>query len=514
MFQLNSYSYKEHIGYTSRRLLRTLPLTWLNVRAAFKAKKPLVFTSRVKRLIFTEVLLLATVLIIFNLFTPINLYVVVGLIICIALAFCIASPFVFLANFLNAPLEAAVRHYYIRDAKKILRTHPDLIVVGITGSYGKTSTKNYVAKLLSAKYNVLMTPASYNTPMGICMTIRTELRGFHDVFVVEMGAKKRGEIAEICRIIQPDIGILTSIGPAHLETFGSLENTVKTKYELVRSLEYSPKELKLALINGDSELLSNNLKQHLPSNVSALTFGRSPGVDVRAHALEVDANGTVFAIGGGLSVTIPPINSASEAGPDYAGDTVSSNNDGDGTEESSMTFKTPLVGAHNLSNLSAAIALARHLGIHDQDIAQKLQRLSAPEHRLELKKKSDSLVILDDAYNSNPSGAKAALDVLELMQGVKIVVTPGMVELGSAHVEANFNFGREIAKVADFVCLVGPRQTKPIQDGLASSGYDPSKLFIAKNVEEGINKALEFPIENDQTRFVLLENDLPDNYKE
>lgn len=510
MFQLNSYSYKQHLVFVGRRFLRSVPLGWLNVRATFRAKKPLVFTSRVKRLIFTDLLLLGVLLALFNLLVSPELITITGIIICLLLAFLVQSPFIFLANSLNAPAEAAVRQYYIRDAKRILKQHPNLIIIGITGSYGKTSTKNYVAKLLSARYNVLMTPQSYNTPMGICMTIRTELRGYHDVFVVEMGAKKRGEIAEICRITQPDIGILTSIGPAHLETFGSLENTVKTKFELIRALSSSSKALRFAFINGDNDLLTSSLPEHLPDGVPAATFGTHSRNQIQAIPLQVDADGSTFEL---LSRNkFRTTDGAREVPVEVAGEAVTPSQ---GSAQSNpYSYKMPLVGAHNVVNVSVAIAVAQHLGVGEHLIASKLQRLSAPEHRLELKKKSRDLVILDDAYNSNPAGAKAALDVLEMMPGLKLVVTPGMVELGSAHIEANYNFGREIAKVADFVCLVGVKQTEPIQQGLQESNFDATRLAVVKTVEEGIAKALNIPAQPGETRFLLLENDLPDNYKE
>jgi len=151
--------------------------------------------------------------------------------------FILLTPlFVILVNLLNSPLERAISNWYISDAKRILREMPHLIVIGITGSYGKTSTKYFLAKLLSYKYNTLMTPGSFNTPMGVVKTVREQLRPIHDVFVCEMGAKHVGDIKELCDLVNPRYGILTAIGPQHLDTQGTMENIEKTKFELPYAL--------------------------------------------------------------------------------------------------------------------------------------------------------------------------------------------------------------------------------------------------------------------------------------
>ena len=191
-----------------------------------KAKKPLVFTTRVKRLALTCILVFAA-LCAGSYFLEIY--------IC-QLALIIPSYIVLFSNLLNRPLENAVRRKYINEAKKKIADLPNLTVIGITGSYGKTGTKYILEKLLSEKYNVLMTPASYNTTMGVVKVVREQLTAAHDIFICEMGARSCGEIKEICDIVKPKYGIITSIGPCHLETFGSIENIIKTKFELCDAL--------------------------------------------------------------------------------------------------------------------------------------------------------------------------------------------------------------------------------------------------------------------------------------
>ena len=129
-----------------------------------------------------------------------------------------------------------ISHGYVKDARRILESMPGLTVIGITGSYGKTSTKNFLHSLLSVKYNVLMTPESYNTTMGVVRTVRERLRPTHQVFIVEMGAKNPGDIREICDLVRPKYGMITSIGEQHLETFKTLDNIIKTKFELADAI--------------------------------------------------------------------------------------------------------------------------------------------------------------------------------------------------------------------------------------------------------------------------------------
>ena len=189
-----------------------------------KAKIPLKFTNRVIRMFITQAILITIICIISN-----N-YITFGVLNIIAFGLCI------IANIINYPIEYGIRKHYINDAKKILKNMPNLIVIGVTGSYGKTSVKNFLVKTLSAKYEVLTTPKNYNTTMGVVKTIREELKPIHQIFVCEMGATKIGDIKEICDIVNPKFGVITSIGPQHLESFKTIEDIIKTKFELYDSV--------------------------------------------------------------------------------------------------------------------------------------------------------------------------------------------------------------------------------------------------------------------------------------
>ena len=429
-----------------------------------KAKKPLVYTNRVKRLLITCALVLiilccAIVLLVddMNGAQPLLLMLVL-----------ILAPFILLlCNLINKPIELSINKYYINDAKRMLKEHTSLTVIGVTGSYGKTSVKYILGTLLEAKFNVLITPESFNTPLGVTKTIRSSLRATHDIFVCEMGAKNVGDIKEICEIVYPQHGIITSVGPQHLESFKSLENVKKTKFELADAL---PAYGKLFL-NGEDE----NIKSHSHPH-GAITYGLNPSCDYYADEITVTSAGTSFVVKHG---------------------------------DEAVPFTVALIGAHNVINLVGAIAICCEMGIDLKKLPPYARKIKAVEHRLQLTKRGKTTVV-DDAYNSNPSGAKAALDAISLFQGKKIVVTPGMIELGSVQYEENRKFGMNIAKVCDFAVLVGQKQAEPIKQGLLDAGFPEDCIYVADELTDGANKA--FSLFPDEEKVVLFENDLPDNY--
>jgi UDP-N-acetylmuramoyl-tripeptide--D-alanyl-D-alanine ligase len=368
------------------------------------------------------------------------------------------------------PIEKGINRWYINDAKKILKGMGKLVVIGITGSYGKTSTKYFLNKVLSSKYNVLMTPESYNTPMGVVKTIRTQLKSFHEIFICEMGAKYTGEIMEICDIVNPKYGIITSIGPQHLETFKFIENIIKTKFELAAVLPDDG----VIFLNYGNEYIRNAVlnKKKVSYAVSSL------GCDYEAKNIHVSNAGSAF------DVTLAC-----------------------GRE---CHFETKLIGIHNVENITGSIAVADYLGLDPGDIIMNVRRLESVPHRLQLLNRR-GMTIIDDAFNSNISGAKTALDVLNTFDGFKILVTPGMIELGSLQDTYNREFGMKAAGICDYVILVGAKQTGSILEGLRYGNYPGEKAFVAETIEEAFKK-LEVINSRGLQKIVLLENDLPDNY--
>ncbi|MCR5157096.1 MAG: UDP-N-acetylmuramoyl-tripeptide--D-alanyl-D-alanine ligase [Butyrivibrio sp.] len=444
------------------------------------AKKKFVVTNRVKRLFITYCLIALLLMGFTYAALPVNNG---RLIIRCIWGFQIGfMPIVVvIAGLINLPIEKRINKYYVDDAKKMLRDHGRLRVIGVTGSYGKTSVKYYLTTLLSEGFRVLMTPESYNTPMGIVRTIREHLQPTHEIFVCEMGARHLHDIKEITDIVHPDDGILTSIGYQHLETFHSLENIISTKYELLDAVDEKMKqggvadaEKHLKFVNGDNEIIRNNMKYS-----DAITYGLSEGCDFRASDIKVTSAGTTF------TVTAPS---------------------GEKTE-----FNTKLVGAHNVENIVGAIAVANSFGIPMGKLKAGVRRIQSVPHRLELVKHG-RVTILDDAYNSNPNGAQVAVETLGLFEDkVKILVTPGMVELGEKEDEYNTIFGSQAAKVCDYIILVGEKNSESIKKGALDAGFDPERLFVKHTLQEATQ--LMYELDAGREKVILLENDLPDNYK-
>ncbi|MCL1880891.1 MAG: UDP-N-acetylmuramoyl-tripeptide--D-alanyl-D-alanine ligase [Oscillospiraceae bacterium] len=468
MFQLNSYKADIHLKWLRRNLFRVYFGGVKN--SGKKAKKPLVYTHRVIRMCVTMAIIYAALVFVIVCFSDFrNL---AGLV--------IMSPlFPIIVNAINSPFEKANNNRYIKEAKRIIDSMPNLITIGITGSYGKTSTKYYLHKLLSAKYETLMTPESYNTTLGVVKTIRNELKPTHEYFVCEMGMMWAGDIAELCKIAKPKHTMITSIGPQHLETMKTQENIIEEKFSITDCV--SGKDGGMLFLNFDNGFISERAKK-LDSDKAIIRYGVEPDTEAeyKATNISVTEDGTMFTII---------------------------------AKGENREFITPLIGKHNVQNIIGAIAIAHSMGISLEELALPVKRLECAPHRLELIKK-DGLTIIDDTFNSNPVGAKAALETLKLLGGetaLKILITPGMVELREKTYELNRQFGVDAADCCDYVVLIGEKQAIPILEGLLEAGFDKTKIKVYNDVNDGMKYATELD-SGDKKKVILLENDLPDNY--
>ncbi len=447
----------------------SLAVSLLRIRRAFKLQnssiKKLVFTARVKRLIFTESALLGVLCILFA-FLP-------GWLSLIPLALIFASPaLVLAAYYINAYPEKVITEYYIRDAKKILASSPRLKVIGITGSYGKTGTKFILQKLLSKKYNVVVTPGSFNTPMGVVRTVRENLRNDTEIFICEMGAKNVGDIKEICDIAHPDTALITSVGPQHLETFKTVDNVFKTKFELSDAVN---ERGGVCFVNIDSAPIAE--RKELIGGKTVF-FGTSDSAHCKAENISYSRYGSRFTVSLPTGVRIE--------------------------------LETSLLGRHNVCNITGAVALAVYMGVEAEDIKLAVSRLSATEHRLELKNWVSGSIMIDDAYNANPEGCIEAVNVLNSFAGMKkIIITPGLVELGSREHEFNYNLGKAAAKICDKIILVGEKRAEPMKKAAEDAGYNMENVFVVNRFDDAVT--LLAPT-LDANTVVLIENDLPDNY--
>lgn len=377
---------------------------------------------------------------------------------------------VLFVNWCLAPFEKWNYNRYIMQAKRKLKKYPELIKIGITGSFGKTSTKFILSTILSEKYSVCASPLSYNTPMGITKAIIQYLDFSHQVLIAEMGARYEGDIKELCELVQPQYGILTSVGEQHLQSFGNLEKIIQTKYELVESLP----ENGVIVFNGQNDICQKLYKQ--TNNVSKIICGFDDKFDVYADSIQTNKNGTHFAL--------------------HIGD-------------EKIVCSTMLLGEHNIENILCASALASKLGMTIDEIRNGISKLQPVEHRLQLINLQNGSTILDDSYNGSIDGAKRALQVLQMFDGEKVVVTPGLVELGAKEKQANIDFGEQIAEVADKVIIVNLSNAEYLKQGLENKSFEPSNIYQTDTLENA--KVLLNKIAPNQS-VILFYNDLPDNY--
>lgn len=381
---------------------------------------------------------------------------------------------VMLADLFMMPIEKLINKRYYNDAKRIIGSMHDLQVVGITGSFGKTSTKHYLYAILSEKYDTLMTPGSYNTTMGVIRTIRESMKPYNEVFICEMGAKQKGDIKEICDLVHPDCGIITAVGPMHLETFKSIENVCATKFELADSIP----DTGFVLINNDFEAAAKRPVENTQSIRYAVT--NTAGADYIAKDITYDANGTSFTI--------------------------------EGPNGFQLSLYSHLIGECNISNLLAASVMALKLGVEPEVIKTAVARIEQVEHRLSVKRTPGGVTIIDDAFNSNPEGSRMALEALgNFSSGRRIVVTPGMIELGDKQEELNAVLGEHIGKNADVAIIVGNYNRDAIIEGIRRiEGFEEDRIIIADTFNDAQKELGKILKAGD---IVLYENDLPDTFK-
>ncbi|MGH2754576.1 MAG: UDP-N-acetylmuramoyl-tripeptide--D-alanyl-D-alanine ligase [Actinomycetota bacterium] len=472
VFQLESYKRHWFRRWCAENTRRALFL-----RRTSDAKKPLVMTGRAWRMVVT-----ATILSLLAILVPSAAahllggapYDLITAAVTMAAVFWFAPQILVAADVLMTPVQNAVNGRFLKAATGKLRDFAPT-VVGVTGSFGKTSTKVAVARLLGAPAEVLATPGSFNTPLGVSRTINEDLERGHRWFVVEMGARQEGDVAEICAFVDPTIGVLTSIGPAHLESFGSLEAVRRAKYELIHSLPSSG----TAVMNVDDEDVRRAADSTDTVEVIRYGIDESGIPNVTARDLMITERGTALTIVDRRSGAQVPV-------------------------------QTRLLGRHAVGHVLAGVAVALASGRSLDELTDAIESLEPVEHRLQIIPGAGGVTVIDDAYNSNPSGAAAAIEVLERMPGRrKVVVTPGMVELGDLQATANEEFGRRAALTADTLIVVAPLNRDAIVSGAKSVRSDV-ELIIVDSLKEATARLRDVLGAGD---VVLFENDLPDQYE-
>lgn len=455
----------------------------IGTSAQKKAKKPLVLTKRVFRLCLTQCIVVfgaCAATVVSSGGSPDSFTYLA----------CFAAPLVspvifFISAYAVKPLEALIRGGYKLRAKMRLRAFPGLKIIAVTGSYGKTSVKNAIKPLLESRYNVLATPASYNTPMGIARSVEG-LTAEHGVFVAEFGARHRQDIRELCRLLPPSVGVITAVCGQHLETFKTLENVLETKLDLARALPSDG----LLVYGSDCVVLDERIAQLCKTGeIKCRTAAIGVNVGTVEH-ITVDRNGTSFLLNVGKLTEALGIPSGSTE-----------------MREEALPLSTKLIGAHHAVNVAMAACVALALGVSSKEIGSAVSELPFVEHRLE-PIEGNGVLILDDSFNGNPIGAKAAIDAIACLPGRKVVLTCGLVELGEAEESANFELGKQISEVASVVLLIGKQRTEPIVRGLVEGGFSG----VLKRFDSLAEAQENFRFILKTGDVLLIENDLPDNY--
>lgn len=437
-------------------------------------KKPLVWTARAIRIYSTAVVLCLAVAVAVFFIVGGDLFArVFAATVALLGCYCASHFFIAAAAFVLKPVEKLIVRRYYNDAARRLASMPDLKIIGVTGSYGKTSTKHFLHKILSEQFDTVMTPGNFNTTLGVVRTIRENLKPYNEVFIVEMGAKQPGDIREICDLVHPTMGIITAVGPQHLESFKTIENVRDTKFELADAL---PSDGTI-IVNNDFEPAAGRKV----STTKALRYAvRDAKADYRAEDVHYSAAGTTFTVTGPDGYLLP--------------------------------LSTRLMGECNVSDLLAAVVAARALGVSDDKIKSAVASIQPVEHRLSVKKTPSGITILDDAYNSNPVGSRMALEVLGAMgPGKRIVITPGMVELGTRQEELNREFGSVIGRNVDVAIIVAKVNRDAIVEGINAAGVLPEKDIHTVDTFAQAQELLAGIVKPGDT--VLYENDLPDTFK-
>ncbi len=365
------------------------------------------------------------------------------------------------ANAVCSVFERKNNESYVKRAGQVLDER-EIIRVAVVGSYGKTSVKNILKTLLSEKYSVVETPASYNTPMGIAKTVFSEEFAGKQVFIAEMGARKEGDIAELCALVRPDYAIFTGVCAQHIASFGSEENVFKEKSEILRC-------------GAKKVVCGARLRTQVES-----------AFEKRSDVAFVGENEIKNLRLSGVKTAFTLLFNGEE-----------------------IEAEVPLLGRFSAENVALAAALCLEMGLTKEELTRGIAKLEPIPHRLQMTQ-NGGVYILDDGYNCNIEGAKAALEVLGLYEGRRCVVTPGIVEGGILEEALNGELGKEIAARAfDKVILVGDTLVGAVKNGYSEGGGDERSLTTVKTLTAAQESLAKWLQEGDAVLFL---NDLPDVY--
>ncbi|PJA55295.1 hypothetical protein CO165_04330, partial [Candidatus Roizmanbacteria bacterium CG_4_9_14_3_um_filter_33_18] len=372
----------------------------------------------------------------------------------------ISYIFLIIINVLLLPIDMLIKELLIFLAKNKLKKLTNIKIIGVAGSYGKTGMKDLITTVLSEKYQVVKTPESVNTPVGIARTILNKIDEKTDILVVEIGEYYPGDIKNICSIAPSQIGVITGINEAHLERLKSIDNSVKTIFEIAQNMKPNG----ILLLNGKDKHIKNNYKKFILNQ--EVYFYLSKGK-------------------------------------------IEFNEDAPGFIYQKLFF--PVLGQYNLDKIDGVIYLAKKLGLTLQEIESGLKKIKTPAHRLQpILNREKNILIIDDSYNGNPDGVEEAIKTLSLFKKRrKIFVTPGLVEIGNKSRDVHQRIGKRLNDVVDLVILVKNSVTPDIEEGLINAGFNKNNIIWFDSMMEAQNNLGSILRSGD---VVLFQNDWPDNY--
>ena len=394
-----------------------------------------------------------------------------------AISLFIFSVYLALAVLITLPLDSFAKSRIIRKARRKLARLPNLKVVAITGSYGKTTIKAVLTSILTERFATLATPESVNTPIGIARFVLEKLSAETEVLVVEMGAYHMGDIRELCALTPPDVAVLTGINEAHIERFGSISNTVNAKFEIIR---YAKKG-GVAVLNVEDKRVRAEYAKNLAGH-TAIFYGDTAGDTARYAIADIRFEPD------GLRQSFSLTNAHGEA----------------------YRLMTPLLGDYAPATLMGAVCVAETLGMTRAEITHGIAMARPVAHRLQPFNAASGILVIDDSYNGNPDGAREAVRVLARFKNKrKIYVTPGLVEMGSRSAEIHRSIGTDLASVADIVILIKNSATGFIAEGLKAGEFKNQDILWFNTAVEA-HAALPAILKSGDV--VLFQNDWPDNY--
>jgi len=423
-------------------------------------RKPLKYTLKIKLITALSLLLILFMAFFISKIFSNNPYKMIVLVLSFALGLYISYIFLIIINVLLLPIDMLIKELLIFLAKNKLKKLTNIKIIGVAGSYGKTGMKDLITTVLSEKYQVVKTPESVNTPVGIARTILNKIDEKTDILVVEIGEYYPGDIKNICSIAPSQIGVITGINEAHLERLKSIDNSVKTIFEIAQNMKPNG----ILLLNGKDKHIKNNYKKFILNQ--EVYFYLSKGK-------------------------------------------IEFNEDAPGFIYQKLFF--PVLGQYNLDKIDGVIYLAKKLGLTLQEIESGLKKIKTPAHRLQpILNREKNILIIDDSYNGNPDGVEEAIKTLSLFKKRrKIFVTPGLVEIGNKSRDVHQRIGKRLNDVVDLVILVKNSVTPDIEEGLINAGFNKNNIIWFDSMMEAQNNLGSILRSGD---VVLFQNDWPDNY--